>query len=70
MENIRDFLTFLKDRGELATVEAEVSSELEITEITERTIRSKGPALLFKNVSPFHSFPASVYGPRPCGLDR
>ncbi len=51
MENIRDFLALLRDRDDLATIYAEVSSELEITEITERTIRSKGPALLFKNVS-------------------
>ena len=51
MENIRDFLALLEERGDLATIDAEVSSELEITEITERTIRSSGPALLFKNVS-------------------
>ncbi len=51
MENIRDFLALLKKHGDLAVIDAEVSAELEITEITERTIRSKGPALLFKNVS-------------------
>ena len=51
MENIRDFLALLSDRDDLATIDAEVSSELEITEITERTIRSNGPALFFKNVS-------------------
>ena len=51
MENIRDFLTLLSDRDDLATIDAEVSSELEITEITERTIRTNGPALFFKNVS-------------------
>ena len=51
MENIRDFLALLEERGDLATIDAEVSSELEITEVTERTIRSSGPALLFKNVS-------------------
>lgn len=51
MENIRDFLTLLEKHGDLTKIDAEVSAELEITEITKRTIRANGPALMFENVS-------------------
>ena len=39
-----------KQRGELKRVTAPVSLELEITEITDRMVKSGGPALLFENV--------------------
>ena len=48
--DLREFVTFLEQRGELKRVTAPVSSDLEITEITDRMVKSGGPALLFENV--------------------
>ena len=50
-KNLGDFITFLEQRGELRRIHAEVSCELEITEIADRTIKNGGPALLFENVA-------------------
>ncbi len=41
----------LEERGELRRVYAPVSTDLEITEITDRMVKSGGPALLFENVT-------------------
>ena len=49
-KDLREFVSFLEERGELKRVTAPVSSELEITEITDRMVKSGGPALLFENV--------------------
>ena len=49
-KNLRDFIAFLDDKGELRRISAPVSCELEITEIADRTVKSGGPALLFENV--------------------
>ena len=48
--NIRDFLAFLRARGDLATIEAPVSPALELTEISRRVLAEGGPALLFSHV--------------------
>ncbi len=48
--DLREFISFLEDRGELKRIGAPVSAELEITEITDRMVKSGGPALLFENV--------------------
>lgn len=40
----------LEKQGDLLRVTAAVSRDLEITEITQRAVRSDGPALLFENV--------------------
>ncbi|MDP6452235.1 MAG: UbiD family decarboxylase, partial [SAR202 cluster bacterium] len=50
-KDIREFIEFLDDRGDLKRVATQVDTELEITEITDRTIKSGGPALLFENVA-------------------
>ena len=50
-KDIRQFIEFLDERGDLKRVTAVVDSDLEITEITDRTIKSGGPALLFENVA-------------------
>ena len=50
-KDIRQFIEFLDERGDLKRVTAMVDSDLEITEITDRTIKSGGPALLFENVA-------------------
>ena len=47
--DLRDFLAGLETRGELKRVAVEVDPVLEITEICDRTLRAKGPALLFEN---------------------
>lgn len=46
--DLRDFLSTLEKNGELRRVTAEVDPVLEITEITDRTIKAGGPALLFE----------------------
>ena len=46
----RRLFVLLRREGELVEVEAEVDPYLEITEITDRLVKSGGPALLFRNV--------------------
>lgn len=48
--DLRDWIDLLREAGELVEVTAEVDPNLEITEITHRTVRAGGPALLFTNV--------------------
>ena len=50
-KDIRQFIEFLDERGDLKRITAMIDSDLEITEITDRTIKSGGPALLFENVA-------------------
>lgn len=45
--SIRDFLDHLRERDELATIDAVVSPALELTEISRRVLADGGPALLF-----------------------
>lgn len=47
MNDLRDFLALLEERGELKRIAAPVDPYLEITEICDRVLRRKGPALLF-----------------------
>ncbi|MDC3263983.1 4-hydroxy-3-polyprenylbenzoate decarboxylase [Porticoccaceae bacterium] len=47
--DLREFLAFLEQRGELVRIKQEVDPNLEMTEISDRTLRAKGPALLFEN---------------------
>ena len=51
--DIREFITFLEERGELARIKSPVSRDLEITEINDRVVKRGGPALLFENVEGF-----------------
>ncbi|MCI4332086.1 MAG: menaquinone biosynthesis decarboxylase [Thermoplasmata archaeon] len=48
--SLGEFLSALETKGDLLRVRAPVSRDLEITEITQRSVRSDGPALLFENV--------------------
>ncbi len=48
--DLRAFLELLRERGDLAVVEAPVEADLEIAEIHRRVIAAGGPALLFSNV--------------------
>jgi 4-hydroxy-3-polyprenylbenzoate decarboxylase len=51
-KDLREFITYLDKRGQLRRVRAPVSSDLEITEITDRVSKSRDAnyALLFENV--------------------
>jgi len=46
--DLRDFIAGLEYRGELVRISTPVDPNLEITEICDRTLRAKGPALLFE----------------------
>ncbi|OIO68350.1 MAG: 4-hydroxy-3-polyprenylbenzoate decarboxylase [Zetaproteobacteria bacterium CG_4_9_14_3_um_filter_49_83] len=48
--DLRDFISDLESRGLLHRVKVPVSTELEITEISDRVLRQGGPALLFEQV--------------------
>jgi 4-hydroxy-3-polyprenylbenzoate decarboxylase len=47
--DLREFMVLLEQRGELVRIKQEVDPKLEMTEISDRTLRAKGPALLFEN---------------------
>ncbi|ORU92655.1 MAG: 3-octaprenyl-4-hydroxybenzoate decarboxylase [Cycloclasticus sp. symbiont of Bathymodiolus heckerae] len=47
--DLRDFISKLEELGELKRISAEVDPYLEMTEICDRVLRQKGPALLFEN---------------------
>lgn len=47
--DLRDFIAGLEAKGELIRISEPVDPNLEITEICDRTLRSKGPAILFEN---------------------
>ena len=52
--NLREFIKFLEERGELKRITVEVDPVLEMTEICDRTLRAGGPALLFENPKGFN----------------
>jgi 4-hydroxy-3-polyprenylbenzoate decarboxylase len=47
--DLRAWIALLEREGELVRVSAEVDPHLEVTEITDRTVKAGGPALLFEN---------------------
>ena len=48
--DLREFLTLLESKGQLVRITQPIDPYLEMTEICDRTLRAKGPALLFENV--------------------
>jgi 4-hydroxy-3-polyprenylbenzoate decarboxylase len=48
-KDLRDFIAQLEKMGELKRVSMEIDTELEMTEIADRTLRAGGPAILFEN---------------------
>jgi 4-hydroxy-3-polyprenylbenzoate decarboxylase len=48
--DLSEFLSRLEESQDLVRVTRPVSRDLEITEITQRTLKADGPALLFENV--------------------
>jgi 4-hydroxy-3-polyprenylbenzoate decarboxylase len=63
-DDLRDWIKALEKAGELKRIAAEVSPELEITEITDRVSKTGGPALLFENVKghPGHKVLINQFG--------
>lgn len=47
--DLREFIQTLENAGELKRITTEVDPNLELTEICDRTLKQKGPALLFEN---------------------
>lgn len=48
-KDLRDFIAQLEKKGELKRITQEVDPVLEMTEISDRTLKQGGPALLFEN---------------------
>ena len=48
-KDLRDFIQYLESMGELKRITQQVDPYLEMTEISDRTLRAGGPALLFEN---------------------
>ena len=62
-KDLREFIEVLEEKNLLRRIKKEVSAELEITEILDRTVKNNGPALLFENVKG-HKIPvfANAFG--------
>lgn len=48
-KDLRDFIYQLEAKGELVRITQPIDTDLEMTEIADRTLRAGGPALLFEN---------------------
>ncbi|NCO53976.1 MAG: 3-octaprenyl-4-hydroxybenzoate carboxy-lyase, partial [Bacteroidetes bacterium] len=48
-KNLRDFLDHLEAHGQLKRISHPIDPHYEMTEISDRTLRQAGPALLFEN---------------------
>lgn len=62
-KDLRDFIEQLEKMGELKRVSMEIDTDLEMTEIADRTLRAGGPAILFENPKG-HTMPvlANLFG--------
>lgn len=47
-QDLREFIEQLENDGDLKRIQQKIDPNLEITEVCDRTLRSKGPALLFE----------------------
>jgi 4-hydroxy-3-polyprenylbenzoate decarboxylase len=54
-KDLRAFIEFLENRGDLRRIQTPVSRHLEITEIADRTVKGGGPALIFENVEGYET---------------
>ena len=52
-KDLRDFIAQLEQRGALKRIQVPISPVLEMTEVCARTLRAKGPALLFEKPTGF-----------------
>ncbi|MBJ2128667.1 4-hydroxy-3-polyprenylbenzoate decarboxylase [Alteromonas sp. IB21] len=48
-KDLRDFIRQLEAKGQLVRISQPIDTDLEMTEIADRTLRAGGPALLFEN---------------------
>ncbi|BFT31608.1 4-hydroxy-3-polyprenylbenzoate decarboxylase [Alteromonas sp. D210916BOD_24] len=62
-KDLRDFIRQLEAKGELVRISQPIDTDLEMTEIADRTLRAGGPALLFENPKG-HNMPvlANLFG--------
>lgn len=62
-KDLRDFIRQLEAKGELVRITHPIDTDLEMTEIADRTLRAGGPALLFENPKN-HTMPvlANLFG--------
>jgi len=60
--DLRQWIALLEREGELLRIQAEVDPHLEITEITDRVVKSGGPALLFENPKSEHPLLINQFG--------
>ncbi|MCK5425942.1 MAG: UbiD family decarboxylase, partial [Emcibacter sp.] len=49
-KSLRDFISYLEEKGRLVRITQPVSTHLEMTEIQTRVLAEGGPAILFENV--------------------
>jgi 4-hydroxy-3-polyprenylbenzoate decarboxylase len=49
-KDLREYIALLEDKNDLRRITVPVSSDLEISQIADRVVKSDGPALLFENV--------------------
>lgn len=52
-QDLREFIAYLEENGELKRIGHAIDPVLEMTEISDRTLRKKGPVLLFENPAGF-----------------
>lgn len=60
--NLSKYLELLESRGELARITVAVDPVLEIAEITDRTVKSGGKALLFENTGTEFPVVTNIFG--------
>jgi 4-hydroxy-3-polyprenylbenzoate decarboxylase len=62
-QNLRDFILILESKQQLKRITQAVDPYLEMTEICDRTLKAKGPALLFENPKGFkHPVLCNLFG--------
>jgi len=61
--DLREFLNFLEQKGQLLRMKSEINTRLEITEVLNRLLAREGPAVIFEEVKG-HSIPvvANLFG--------
>jgi len=47
-KDLREFIDQLEKEGDLKRIKQKIDPNLEITEVSDRTLRKRGPALLFE----------------------
>src|SRR5213595_1505294 len=60
--DLRSWIGLLEREGELVRVQAEVDPHLEVTQIVDRTVKARGPALLFENPKSSHPLLINQFG--------